>query len=130
MGRSKLDMSNLILNVHLFMYSIERIRFGTWKVRRLNWVLSFHIHLRISNTCVIVSYTVLHCLSIQHISNPAIWKASDFTILKQVVHVKCFVQFAKIVRLCWSTGHGYKWRARVYIHYTFLGNCPPTPPLS
>ena len=28
-------------------------------------------------------------------------KASDFTILKQVVHVQCFVQFGKIVRLCW-----------------------------
>ena len=58
-------------------------------------------------------------------------QASNFTILKQVVHIQCFVEFAKIVRLCWSAGHGYKWRVRMYIHlddYTFLGNCPPTLP--
>ena len=37
-GRRKLDMSDLIdSNVDLFMYLIEGIRFGTWKVRRFNW---------------------------------------------------------------------------------------------
>ena len=40
MGRHKLDTSNLIdSNVNLFMYLIERIRFGTWKDRPLIWAL-------------------------------------------------------------------------------------------
>ena len=57
-------------------------------------------------------------------------KASDFTILKQVVHVQCFVQSGKIVRLCWSAGHGYKWRVRRYIHFGSLyvsGKLPTYP---
>ena len=40
MGRPKLDISDLIdSNVDLFTYLIERIRLGTWKVRRLNLAL-------------------------------------------------------------------------------------------
>ena len=42
MGRPKLDMTDLIdSNVDLFMYLIEGIRFGAWKVRRLNWALQW-----------------------------------------------------------------------------------------
>ena len=38
---SNLNMSDLITsNVDLFMFLIEGIRIGTWKVRRLNWALN------------------------------------------------------------------------------------------
>ena len=38
MGRPNLDMSNLVdSNVDLFMYLIEGIGVGKWKVQRLSW---------------------------------------------------------------------------------------------
>ena len=41
MGSPKLNMSDLIAsNVDLFMFLIEGIRIGTWKLRRLNWALN------------------------------------------------------------------------------------------
>ena len=62
MGRPKLDMTDLIdSNVDLFMYLIEGLRFGAWKVRRLNWALQWvYNHEGVSFGCTSLKRVASH----------------------------------------------------------------------
>ena len=61
MVRPKIDKSVLIdSNVHLFTYLIEGIRFGTWKVRRLNTNWHFLLGIGYASIAVLVWISIYY----------------------------------------------------------------------